>query len=99
MTATHEQTGSDAATKSDVKQRLIEALEELAEAALAEVMSFVEYQRFKLGQGTDDEADEKPPYKPVKLGGLWAGITITEEDLAGAREDMLGSTRKRSETG
>jgi len=31
---------------------------------------------------------QQTPYKPVALGGLWEGITITDEDIAEVRREM-----------
>jgi antitoxin component of MazEF toxin-antitoxin module len=32
--------------------------------------------------------------KPVKLGGIWRGVDITEEDIAEARREMWGDRFK-----
>jgi hypothetical protein len=89
MTATQDQT-EDVATESDTKQRLLDAIDALPEKALAEVASFVEYQRYKHGL-----EQASTPYEPVALGGLWKGVTITEEDIAEARKEMWGNFGER----
>jgi len=33
---------------------------------------------------------QQTPYRPVALGGLWQGITITDEDIAKVRREMWG---------
>jgi hypothetical protein len=72
------------ATDSRLKEELDALLDDLPETALREVASFVEFQRFKLGQ----HAAKRPPYRPVRLGGLWQGITVDEGDIADARREM-----------
>jgi len=46
----------------------------------------VEYLQYKLGR----HPSSPTPYKPVALGGLWAGVTITDEDIAEVRREMWG---------
>jgi hypothetical protein len=36
-------------------------------------------------------AEVAPPPEPFSLGGLWKGISISEEDIAEARREMWGS--------
>lgn len=68
------------------KDRLIALLDDLPEAALAEVVSFVEFQRYKVAIGGTDDNAGRPI--PVKLGGLLAGSNITDADMAAVRADM-----------
>ena len=86
MNVTEDQTGTT--TQSDVKLRLLEAIETLAEEALVEVAAFVEYQRYKLEHREVETGQEDPPFEPAALGGLWEGVHITEADIAEARKDM-----------
>ena len=69
------------------KDRVIALLDELPQAALNEVVTFVEFQRYKVGRG-DDREDQSPPYVPTPMGGLWAGHDISTEDIAEARAEM-----------
>ncbi len=31
---------------------------------------------------------KKPPYYPVQLGGLWAGVSVADEDIESVRKEM-----------
>lgn len=79
-----------AMTQPTAKQRLLAAIDELPDDALAEVASFAEYQRSKAGEGRfpEPEADDTPLYRAVKVGGLWKGIHISDEDIAEVRREM-----------
>jgi hypothetical protein len=33
---------------------------------------------------------KRPRYVPVRLGGLWEGVEITEQDIAEARREIWG---------
>lgn len=33
-------------------------------------------------------------YKPVPLGGLWEGVSVTDQDLADVRREMWGRDRE-----
>jgi len=70
-----------------VKEQVLVVLDTLPEEALKEVAVFVDYLQYKLGHQT--------PYKPVALGGLWAGITISDEDIAAVRREMWSSLGER----
>ncbi len=39
--------------------------------------------------------EDRPPYKPTPLGGLWKGVGITETDIAEARREMWGNFGER----
>lgn len=75
-----------AASHDELKKHVLDVLETLPDEALAEVASFVDYQRHKLGRRQTDA----PPYRPIALGGLWAGIQISDEDIADVRREMWG---------
>ena len=73
-------------SKAILKAHINALLDTLPEEALAEVMSFVEFQRFKLMPSESPS----PPYLPTPMGGLWKGTRITAEDIAEARREMWG---------
>ncbi len=73
-----------ATPQRDLKNLVIEALDDLPADVLTEVAAFLEFQRFKLAR----RESTTPPYRPVALGGLWKGIRITDEDIREARRDM-----------
>jgi len=73
-------------SRTTAKERVIALLDDLPDAALTEVVSFVEYQRYKLEHPDLVNASPKPV--PVKLGGLLAGSNITPEDIANIRAEM-----------
>ncbi len=75
----------------EILRQVIEDLETLPTRALAEVASFVEFQRFK----REDQGLRETPYRPVKLGGLWKGVHISEEEIAEVRREMWGSFGER----
>lgn len=39
--------------------------------------------------------EDRPPFKPTPLGGLWKGVTIAESDIAEARKEMWGNFGER----
>jgi hypothetical protein len=78
-------------TRDGLKEQVVAVLNTLPEEALAEVATFLEYLQYKL----DQHPPQQPPYKPVALGGLWEGITITDEDIAEVRREMWGIFGKR----
>lgn len=63
---------------------LYRLIDELPESVLTEVARFLEFIRFKLNQ----EPLSPRPYTPVALGGLWQGVTITDDDITTVRQDM-----------
>lgn len=71
------------------KERAIALLDELPETALAEIVSFLEYQRYKIANH-DDPTPPKPRFRPTPMGGLWKDVEITSEDIAEARREMWG---------
>ncbi|HEY66561.1 MAG TPA: hypothetical protein G4O02_18585 [Caldilineae bacterium] len=74
-----------------LKERVMATLDTLPEEALEEVAMFLEYLEYKLGRHSPHET----PYKPVSLGGLWEGATITEEDIAEIRREIWGHFGER----
>ena len=77
------------ASKQETKEKVIAILDELPDAALAEVVSFVEYQRYKLSQPEPSQV-QTTRFKPTPMGGLFKGANITDEDIAVARREMWG---------
>ncbi len=75
-------------TRVGLKEQVVAVLDTLPEETLAEVASFLEYLQYKL----DQHPPQQPPYKPVALGGLWEGVTITDEDIAKVRREMWGDS-------
>lgn len=63
---------------------LYRLIDELPEAMLPEVFHFLEFLHFKL----EKEVISTTPYTPVPLGGLWQGVTITDEDIDTIRQEM-----------
>lgn len=45
----------------------------------------------KQAQFWSETRTNSTPYVPVKLGGLWHGVTITEDDLRAVRSEMWDS--------
>jgi hypothetical protein len=74
------------AEKNPTKEHIIELLDELPQESLAAVADFVQYQRYKQLQ----KEPRTTRFRPTPLGGLMAGVTITEEDIAEARREMWG---------
>jgi hypothetical protein len=73
------------------KERIVALLDELPEDSLSEVVSFLEFQRYKRERA--DAMLTSP--RPVKLGGLWAGVNITDEDIEAVRREMWGGIEER----
>ncbi|MCI0396821.1 MAG: DUF2281 domain-containing protein [Chloroflexi bacterium] len=71
-------------TSNGLKEQIVKSLERLPEETLPEVMTFLEYLQYKQVRSTSGPT----PYVPVPLGGIWAGVTITDEDIAEARREM-----------
>jgi hypothetical protein len=90
VTATTTGTTTEPTTEEDLKRRLAAELDELPAEALAEVASFLAYQRYKVGENA-----RTTPYEPVALGGLWKGLGLTTEDLDEARREMWADFGER----
>jgi hypothetical protein len=85
-------------TQVELKKHVVTILDELPEETLAEVAKFLDYLQYKLEHHPLDTAVPSPqqtPYKPVALGGLWEGVTITDEDIAEVRREMWGDFGER----
>jgi hypothetical protein len=91
MTATTPATATEPTTEEDLKRRLAAELDELPAESLAEVASFLAYQRYKLGQAKAPP----PPKEQLGLGGLWAGYGFKTEDLDEARREMWANFGER----
>jgi hypothetical protein len=79
------------AKETPTRTRIAMLLDALSEEALAEVVSFLEFQRFKLEQRA--QHSQRPT--PIKLGGLWEGIEITDEDIEAVRREMWDGIEER----
>ena len=79
------------ANAATTKDRIVALLDELPDDALAEVASFVEFQRYKLRRRVDRAS--RP--RPVKLEGLSSGANISEEEIADLRREMWGGIEDR----
>ena len=77
------------ATQTKLKQHILATLDTLPEQALEEVVTYLDYLQYKLSQ----HPPPMTPYRAVALGGLWEGITISDEDIANLRREMWGSFR------
>ncbi len=83
------------ANAATTKDRIVALLDELPDEALAEVASFIEFQRHRLRR----QVDRAVRPHPVKLEGLSSGANISEEEIADLRREMWGSIdRKWSES-
>jgi hypothetical protein len=78
-------------TRDGLREQVVAVLDTLPEETLAEVATFLDYLQYKLSQ----HPPQQTPYKPVALGGLWEGVTITEEDIAEVRREMWGDFGKQ----
>lgn len=78
--------GANSMAEKDValKERIVSSLDALSSESLAEVASFVAYQQHRQVLQPGDES--KPV--PVALGGIWAGVEITDEDIEAVRREM-----------
>ena len=68
------------------RERILALVEALPEEALPNVVSFLETERERLA----NRGQDKRPYIPTPMGGLWRGAKITEQDIAEARREMWG---------
>jgi hypothetical protein len=71
-------------TQTELKQRISKVLDTLPEDKLSEVALFLEYLQYKQGR----RSAQRTPYTPVAMGNLWAGVTITDDDIAEVRRDI-----------
>jgi len=79
------------ATQMGSKQRVLAILDALPEEELKEVIIFLDYLQYKLKQ----HPLQRIPYRPVALGGLWEGVTITDDDIAEVRREMWDNFGER----
>jgi hypothetical protein len=77
------------ASAKSTKERIATLLDALPEDVLPEVVSFLEFQQFKLA-GRSVHQSATPRYKPTPMGGLERGTRITADDIAEARREMWG---------
>lgn len=79
-------------TLAATREEIVSRLDELSPDDLPKILEYVEFLVFKREKSEQDEkllAEQKTPYKVVvKLGGLWAGHEITDEEIAAARKEM-----------
>jgi hypothetical protein len=78
LQAVNERGGIMVASRVDLEGKIIAELRALPDEALAEIVQFLEYQRFKAEQ---QEPSYDTPYRPVTLDGLWAGHDLSEEEI------------------
>ena len=79
-------------TDNGLKKQLSQTIERLPESSLREVATFLEYLQYR-----DSLSRHQPatPYRPVALGGLWQGVTITDEDIDEVRREMWAGFGER----
>ncbi len=77
--------------QNDMKRQIMATLDTLPEHALEDVVSYLGYLQYKLRP----DLGRATPYKPVALGGLWAGVRISDEDIAEMRREMWGTFGER----
>ncbi|MGH2560328.1 MAG: hypothetical protein ACRDJH_14800 [Thermomicrobiales bacterium] len=80
------------ASRVDLEGKIFAEVKALPDEALAEVVQFIEYQRFKTGQ---QERPYDTPYRPVALGGLWAGHDLSEEEIDEVRREIWAGFGER----
>ena len=73
-------------TQDALKKQVLAKLDELPTDALEEVANFLDYLRFKL----ERDSIRQTPFLPVSLGGLWDGVSISDEEIAGMRREIWG---------
>jgi hypothetical protein len=77
------------AGSSELRQRVRYAIDRLPEDALREVAAFIDLQRHKRSQPKGEQDASAPAtFQPVRLGGLWKGMSIGDDDIAEARREM-----------
>lgn len=73
---------------SVIRQELYRILESLPDAALAEITNWLKRQWLPAHTNGKKLSPTQPPYTPVALGGLWQGISISENQLKQIRAEM-----------
>ncbi|MDW8148751.1 MAG: hypothetical protein RMJ48_20945 [Roseiflexaceae bacterium] len=66
-------------SQEEMKRRILHLLDILPPEQLEEVADFVEFIQSRR---------KTPLYTPVALGGLWADVSLTEEDIDEIRREM-----------
>lgn len=79
--------------QATARARIAALVDSLPNEALDDVVSFLEFQRYKL----EHRAANPTRPVPVKLGGIWSGANITDEDIQAVREEMWGNIEDRFE--
>ena len=77
-------------TANGLKKQISQTIETLPESSLMEVATFLEYLQYRESLGRRRPAT---PYTPVALGGLWQGVTITDEDIDEVRREMMNTVQ------
>ncbi len=73
-------------TQDALKKQVLAKLDELPVDALEEVATFLDYLRFKL----ERDSVRQTSFLPVSLGGLWNGVSISDEEIVGMRREIWG---------
>ncbi|MCG8349571.1 MAG: DUF2281 domain-containing protein [Chloroflexales bacterium] len=76
--------------QEQTKRQIIALLDALPPEQLEEVADFVEFLRMK-------HTPRQKAYAPIKLGGLWADILISDQDIAEARTEMWHGFGERAQ--
>jgi hypothetical protein len=76
----------------NLRMRVVSEIEDLPEDALAELLSFVEYQRYK---ATRDGLIEGKPNRPVALEGIAPEFDLSEDEIAEVRREMWAGFGER----
>ncbi len=66
------------------KHQALADLEQLPEPEVWEVITFIEFLKYRVNR----ESVSSTPFIPVVLGGLWEGVTISDDDIEEVRRDM-----------
>jgi hypothetical protein len=80
-------------TKTNLKDKITQLLDDLPESSLIEATTFLEYLQYRQ---MNQNLKRETPYVPIKLGGLWVDVEISDEDLAEVRHEMWSNLDKRS---
>ncbi len=71
-------------TTALLKQYILTTLEQLPEQTLPEVVLFLDYLQYR----NKNQEQRQTLYHPVAMGGIWAGIHISDDDIATIRREM-----------
>lgn len=78
---------SNPSPATNIKQQIMISVNSLPPDGLKELVTFLDYMRFKF----KDSSPSPTPYKPVALGGLWKNESIDEQDITEIRREMWHS--------